>query len=376
MKRIYITSLHLGHGGVEMAISLMANALVKRGYSVTILCTYNLGEPVYELDPKVKIKYLTKVRPNKEEVKEAFHQKKFITLLKEGLYSVYVLYLKKKTMIQAIKKIKEGCIISTRNEHSVLLSKYGNEKVKKIAQLHHDHRFDPKLIKDFKEHYNNIDYFVLLTDLLCEEVKRMMFQNTHTKCLVIPNFMDLTVCGDKSASKPQVIAVGRLHEVKRFHLLVDMWKDKELQEKAHLMIVGDGDEKENLEKQIKENNLEKCITLAGALEHEEVMKKMQESQIYAMTSETEAFPFVLIEAMANGLPIVSYDVRVGPAAIIENEKTGYLIKENNRQDFVEKLKKLLSEEDTRKQMSEEAVRQCMQYKEDAVMKKWMNIIED
>ena len=45
MEKIYITSLHLMHGGVEMAISLLGNALVKRGYDVEILCTYNLGEP-------------------------------------------------------------------------------------------------------------------------------------------------------------------------------------------------------------------------------------------------------------------------------------------------------------------------------------------
>ena len=324
----------------------------------------------------MKIKYLTDVRPNKEELKNAFHQKKIFTLIKEGCYSAHVLYLKKKTMIQAIRRIKEGCIISTRNEHSVILSKYGNENVKKIAQLHHDHRFDKKLIKDFKNNYGRIDYFVLLTELLCKEVKKMMAGNHHTKCVVIPNFLDLTICQDKTESKPQVIAVGRLHDVKRFHLLVDMWKDKELRNMAHLMIVGDGDEKEHLEEQIKNNHLENYVTLTGSLDHDEVMKKMQESQIYAMTSETEAFPFVLIEAMSNGLPVISYDVRVGPAAIVKDGKTGYLIKDNDRREFINKLKKLLSEEDTRKQMSEEAVRQCIQYKEDAVMEKWMDIIED
>lgn len=55
MKKIYITSLHLDHGGIEMAISSLANALVKRDYEVEILCTYNLGEPVYYLDDKVTV---------------------------------------------------------------------------------------------------------------------------------------------------------------------------------------------------------------------------------------------------------------------------------------------------------------------------------
>ena len=68
-KHIYITSLHLSHGGIEMAIALMSNAFVKKGYDVTILCVYNLGEPAYKFSEKVKIKYLTDVRPNKEEFK-------------------------------------------------------------------------------------------------------------------------------------------------------------------------------------------------------------------------------------------------------------------------------------------------------------------
>ena len=55
MKKVYITSLHLKHGGVEMAISLLANALIKRGYKVTILCTYNFGTPAYKLDERITI---------------------------------------------------------------------------------------------------------------------------------------------------------------------------------------------------------------------------------------------------------------------------------------------------------------------------------
>lgn len=65
-KKIYITCLHLNHGGVEMAITLLANALVKYNYEVEILCTYNFGSPVYPLNKEVKVRYLTDVLPNRE----------------------------------------------------------------------------------------------------------------------------------------------------------------------------------------------------------------------------------------------------------------------------------------------------------------------
>ena len=53
--RVYITSLHLKHGGVEMMVSALANALVRRDFPVAILCNYRLGEPAYSLEADVKV---------------------------------------------------------------------------------------------------------------------------------------------------------------------------------------------------------------------------------------------------------------------------------------------------------------------------------
>ena len=158
------------HGGVEMSISLIANALTKRGYEVEILSIYNLGKPVYELDSRVKITYLTDLKPNKEEFKEAVKSKKIIKAFKEGIYALKVLRQKKTSMIKMLKSIEEGTVLSTRNEHTVLLSKYAKDNIKKVAQLHHDHEFKEELIKDFQNNYKNIDIFVLLTQLLRDEV--------------------------------------------------------------------------------------------------------------------------------------------------------------------------------------------------------------
>ena len=158
-KKIYITCLHLNHGGVEMAITLLANALVKCNYEVEILCTYNFGSPVYPLNKEVKVRYLTDVLPNRESFYAALHSKNPFRICSEGFHALKTLYLKKHCLAKAISNIHNGTIISTRNEDTVILSKYGNANVKKIAQLHHDHKFDKHLIKDFQKKYSNIDYF-------------------------------------------------------------------------------------------------------------------------------------------------------------------------------------------------------------------------
>lgn len=375
MKKVYITSLHMLHGGVEMAITLLANALAKRNYCVEILCIYNLGEPVYGLDKSVKITYLTDVRPNREEFKKAMAEHNLFDALREGLYATKVLYLKKHMLIKKFKEINEGIIISTRNEHSVLLSKYGRPNVKKIAQLHHDHNFDNRLLNDFKKKYNRIDVFVLLTELLKQEVQEMMRENKHTKCVVIPNFLENNVNVQEEKRENQVIAVGRLHEVKGFARLIEIWKELDMNEKPLLKIIGDGGIKEDLEKQILDSHLESSVILTGAMNHEDVMKEMRKSLFYVMTSVSEAFPFVLIEAMSNGLPAVAYDVRVGPRAIIEDSVSGFLVQDEDKSSF-QKCIKVLSEDDAlRRRMSMAALERSKVFTETNVMKKWMEILE-
>ena len=65
MKKIYITSRHLGHGGIEKIICELSNLFIEMNYDVEILCTYFYKEPVYYLDNKVKITYLTDQLPRK-----------------------------------------------------------------------------------------------------------------------------------------------------------------------------------------------------------------------------------------------------------------------------------------------------------------------
>ena len=377
-KHIYITTLHLQHGGVEMAITQLANALIIRGYEVTLLCTYNLGAPVYTLDKNVKIQYLTNVKPNKAELKQCLEKKAYFSFLKQGVYAVKVLYLKHCTMKRALQKIQRDIIISSRNEHSVLMSKYANPEVRKIAQLHHDHDFSPKYIKDFRNKYKNIDKFVVLTEELKKEIEAFWDgYNSHTKCIVIPNFVSNEGMVTKEKRENTVLAVGRIHPVKGFTRLIKVWqKVIEIEPSWKLKIIGDGDlaEKAIIEKLITANGLEGRVIMPGALPHKDVMDQMGKAKIFAMTSFSEGFPFVLIEAMQNGLPVVAYDVRVGPRAIIQQGENGFLIPDNEIELYAEKIMFLMRESVECERMSKNAKCRALEFTEKQVMEKWEKIL--
>ena len=69
---------------------------------------------------------------------------------------------------------------------------------------------------------------------------------------------------------------------------------------------------------VKDLNLENNITITGMLDKEQVEEKMINSDLYVMTSLTECFPMVLLEASSCGLPLIAFDVPVGPKAIIKD----------------------------------------------------------
>ena len=174
----------------------------------------------------------------------------------------------------------------------------------------------------------------------------------------------------------QVIAGGLLDKVKGFERMINLWGKLQIENKPVFKIIGNGDEKDNLQKLIQVNHLEDEVKLMGAVEHDKVIQEMEQSILYMMTSYTEALPFVLLEAISVGLPVIAYDVRVGPKAIIDDGMNGYLIPDNDERKYLQCLEKLLKDERLRGQMSAAAIKKAQTFSKESVLKKWIRILEE
>lgn len=378
-KKIAILSLHLGYGGVEKAIVSLANSLAKLNkYEIEIVSIYKLYEKsVFDIDEKVKVTYLlsSKLCPNKKEWSEALHNLKLISFGKESLKSLKILYARRKKMVEYIKNTDANVIISTRIFLNELLSEYGKDNILKIGWEHNHYHDDMRYATDVIRSAKNLDYFVLVS----KELQKFYHKKMRTfkcKCIYIPNAIENVPKTKSPLTGEHIISVGRLSPEKGYLDLLKIYLDlKKKKCKWHLDIVGDGSERSRLEKFIKENNLENDVTLHGFKNSKEIEKLMQKSSIYVMTSYTESFGIVLLEAMSNGLPCLAFDSAEGAKEVITSGRDGYLIKHRNFKAMEKKILDLTKDIDMRKELGKNGRRKVKGYISDNICESWEKIIE-
>ncbi len=372
-NKITFLSLHLGVGGIENATINTANSLCN-SKDVEIICFYHLQkDPIYKIDKRVKIRYLYEGKPNKEELLEAIKKRHIISIIKNSLLACSILWKRHHLMIKEIKKIKEGIVISTRVEFSVLLSEYGHRNILKVAQEHRYHNNNKKYIKKMQNNYANLDYVMALTKTLEKDYKTF-FKGTKPKVVLMPNMLEESSEEKSNLQNKNIIFVGRLSPEKRVNDLIDIayeLKDNDWK----FNIIGDGKDKDSLIKQIQSLNLNN-ITLLGSYPHDKVIKELCNSSIFIMTSITEGLPMVLLEAMNVGLPCIAYETPSGVGDIITNNKDGYIIKNRNKEGMVNKLKLLMDDKKLRIKMGHEALLKAQMFSKEAITKKWLDFIDN
>ena len=95
-----------------------------------------------------------------------------------------------------------------------------------------------------------------------------------------------------------------------------------------------------------------------------------------MTSYYEGLPMVLLEAKANSLPLVSFDIDTGPSEIIRNNIDGYLIENNNIEQMIEKIDFMIKNKDIRINFSKKSRENLEKFEKEKIMNQWGKLIEN
>jgi len=373
MKKICILMLHLQHGGIEKQTISLANQLCKY-YEIEIITFYSMNKsPAYSLDDRVKVRYLFNGAPNRDEVKAAIKAKNPISILKEGWKAAKILYLKKHLMIKEIKALKCDFVFSTRIEYAEMLTRYAPDGVITMTQ-EHLHDDSEKYVNRVKKAFSGLDYLLVLCGGSKANYSRWLAENKKIKIVEIPNILDSIPEESSALDGMRLVAAGRLHPVKNFDILIDVFSlvHKELPQSS-LTIVGGGDEHSRLAEHAAALGLSDAVTFTGMVSSDEVMNCFQNSDIYVMTSRTECLPMVLLEAASVGLPLVAFDVPVGPASLIVEDKNGFLLDYADKQAMAERIIFLLKDRERLEKMGSNAKAMAASYTAEEVVPKWQEL---
>ncbi len=378
MKKVTIFSLHLGFGGLEKSVVALANAICSH-YQVEIVSTYKLyEESAFHVDSRIQVTYLIdEVKPNGEEWKNALRNKRPLSFIKESYKAVYCLFLRKQRTIRAMKEVDADIAISTRCLFNGWLGRYVRKGTKKIAWEHNHHHGNVKYVKKVVDSCKNIDQLVLVSDSLRNFYKKEMKKaNYKCHCVTIPNILDYLPEHVSPLTENRIISIGRFSREKGFPDLIDVFqKVYEKNPKLRLDLIGDGAQKNMVVDKIYQYHLENVVTVHGFLTKDKINSLLAKSSLYLMTSYTESFGIVLIEAMSFGIPCIAFSSAEGACELIQDGENGYLINDRSIDEMAEKVLKLMKDYNKRRELGKNARKTSEHYTVDIVKEMWLKLLK-
>lgn len=351
-KKLLIHNGNISIGGQEKMLMEFLNILNSKKYEILLLIEENNGKRNDYIDriPKwIDYKFLT-TEEFMNKIEKYQSSKNFL----EKLYYSHLLKLKKKISLKELKKYLNFSDIIIDYDMGLLRNLHKiNLQNKKIIGWSHAGSGELLKKKQKRENVNKYDCIVTIN----ETMKNGYLKNYNNKEIVkIYNFLDFDLIEKKAEEKLEkdygkyIISVGSLTENKNHKLLINAFKI--LKEKykisEKLLIAGEGKERENLEKQIKELNLGNDVLLLG--QKENPYKYIKNSELYILPSKAEGFSLTLVEAMCLKKMIVSTHNN-GSEELVRENKYGVLV-ENNANEMAEKINYYLENKNERKKYEE------------------------
>lgn len=172
-----------------------------------------------------------------------------------------------------------------------------------------------------------------------------------------------------------VIMIARYAKAKRIHEAIEAFRYViDILPNANLYIYGDGPLRNELHKLIKKLKLKKNVFLMGYTEN--ANEQYRNAACSILTSEREGFGMVITESMAEGTPVVSYNIKYGPQDIIEDGVNGFLVEPENKQQLANRIIKILTNNELRQKLSENALEVRNTFSEKKYEKNWVQLIKN
>ena len=374
LKLVYVTPALYMAGGVERVLTLKANYFAEHfGYDITIILTEGKGKPLfYPLSDKIKVVNLD---INFEELWTCgFVKKVFLYLKKQRRY--------KKLLTAELMRIRPDITISSLRREINFINGI-KDGSRKIGELHINranyrkvensesnwlkHLFARYWASRLVGHLRKLDKLVVLTETDREAWKEL------DNVVTIPNPSPFMPSSVSPLTEKRVIAVARYSHEKGIDLLLEAWAEAEKQcVDWRLDVYGEGDTTP-YEHLIDKLGVDRSrCQLNGRTS--EIEQEYLKSSIAVCSSRFEGFGMAIVEAMACGLPVVSFDCPWGPRSIIHDGEDGVLVRNGSPSALSQALVLLMNDKNRLKTMAVAARSHVQRFTIEQVVESWQQKI--
>jgi glycosyltransferase involved in cell wall biosynthesis len=375
LKIVYLTPALYMAGGVERVLTLKANYFAEYfGYDITIILTEGKDKPLfYPLSDKIKV---INLNIDFEELWTCSFVKKILVYLKRQRQF-------KKALTKELMSIRPDVTVSLLRREINFINNIPDGSCK-IGELHINRanyrNFRTQNVGIVKRlfakfwshnlvaHLRRLDKLVVLTEKDREAWVEL------DNVVAIPDPLSLYPKKVSPLTEKRVVAVARYSHEKGIDLLLQAWAIAEKHALGwRLDVYGDGDRTSY--NQLMENlhiDRSRC-ELHGRTDNVETA--YVNSSIFVLSSRFEGFGMVLTEAMACGLPVVSFDCPWGPRSIITDSADGLLVENSNVSALADGLTRLMGDDDLRHRMAANGIKNVQRFRIDYIAECWKKLFE-
>ena len=372
MKIVYCIHSVYNPGGMErVLLNKISYFALKRNYDITIVTTDQHNRPpFYPFPGNVRMIDLG-INYSEDNIKGAFG--KITGYLKKRRKH-------KRLLTELLMREKADIVVSLYPSESSFIPDI-KDGSKKVLEIHYCKFFrlqygrtgllgliDRLRTKQDERIVSRFDRFVVLTN------EDKGYWGNIPNIVVIPNAAMLVGNKYSDVTEKRIIAVGRLDYQKGFDRLIKAWKMVQQSGRFNdwkLDIFGQGEWKDMLNSMINDYGIAGTASINAPTK--QIGDEYAKSSMLVMSSNYEGFPMVMIEAMACGLPVVSFDFKCGPKDIIDDGKNGIIVHDGDIEGLANAMMKLMDNQILRKTMSENAKKVVDTYSEENVMKQWLDL---
>ena len=378
MKILYVINCMKQLAGIERILTCKMNYLAKHTSHQIMLTTYEQHEEPLSFPIDGNIIH----RPFNVAMAER-KGKSFIAWIKDNMLARHVF---KREFGKVLYELQPDIVISTGYAFPVLdiiIEASHRMGAKTIMESH----VQGETVSVTKYIYNPTirkllsfwDYHILKSLAYCDCVVTLTrgdvaFWTKYTSRIkVIPNSLTVAPKQVSDYNVKRVICAGRYAPQKGYDLLIKAWQKINISfSDWHLYIFGNGN-REPFQDLVNRYGLSKNVHLMEATPC--IVDEFSQSSIYVMSSRFEGFGLVLAEAMACGLPCVSFDCPHGPRDIISDGEDGILVENGNIEALAKAIEQLMADVNLRQSMGEKAINNVTRFNRDDIMNQWINLFQ-